>query len=70
MKKQITVQGNLIKLLEIEKEKYISLTDMTLNFEGGLSLIENWLRNKNTIEFIGTWEKLHNQNFNSLEFRN
>lgn len=36
--------------------------------EDGLSLIEKWLRNKNTIEFIGIWEQLDNPNFNSLEF--
>lgn len=68
MTQKITVQGNPVRILEIDGEKYISLTDMTANFEGGSSLIENWLRNKNTVEFLGVWESLHNPNFNSPEF--
>lgn len=47
---------------------YISLTDMTKCFEGGNALIEQWLRNKDTILFLGTWEKLYNPSFNSPEF--
>lgn len=46
----------------------ISLTDMVRNIENGLSLIEKWLRNKNTIEFIGIWEEMYNPHFNSPEF--
>ena len=41
---------------------------MVRGFEDGLYLIEKWLRNKNTIEFIGIWEKINNPNFNSPEF--
>ena len=41
---------------------------MVKGFENGLSLIEKWLRNKNTIEFLGIWEKINNVEFNSLEF--
>jgi len=55
MTKKITVRGNPINLVEIKGEKYFSLTDMTSNFEEGFALIEKWLRNKNTIEFLGTW---------------
>ena len=47
---------------------YISLTDMVRNIENGLALIEKWLRNKNTIEFLGIWEEMYNPNFNSPEF--
>ncbi len=47
---------------------YISLTDMVKNIENGLALIEKWLRNKNTIEFIGIWEEIYNPDFNSPEF--
>ncbi|WP_280938409.1 KilA-N domain-containing protein [Thioflexithrix psekupsensis] len=46
----------------------MSLTDMVSGFDGGSTLIEAWLRNKNTVEFLGIWEKLNNPNFNSLEF--
>ena len=48
--------------------RYISLTDMVRNIENGLALIEKWLRNKNTIEFMGIWEEMYNPIFNSPEF--
>ncbi len=41
---------------------------MVSGFEGGNSLIEKWIRNKNTIEFLAVWENLHNPSFNSPEF--
>lgn len=41
---------------------------MVKNIENGLSLIEKWLRNKNTIEFLGIWEEMYNPNFNCIEF--
>ena len=47
---------------------YISLTDMVRNIENGLALIEKWLRNKYTIEFLGIWEEMYNPDFNSPEF--
>lgn len=49
----IVVQGVEIHLFSHNQEDYISLTDMVSGFESGSSLIEAWLRNKNTIEFIG-----------------
>ncbi|WP_189493945.1 KilA-N domain-containing protein [Formosimonas limnophila] len=49
----LEVQGVEIHVLEREDEDYISLTDMTASFDGGSGLIEAWLRNKNTIEFLG-----------------
>ena len=64
----LEVQGVEIHILEREDEDYISLTDMTASFEGGSGNIEAWLRNKNTNEFLGVWEKLNNPSFNSLEF--
>lgn len=64
----INVKGSEITIYRREQEDYISLTDMVRNFEDGLVLIEKWLRNKNTIEFIGIWEQLHNPVFNSPEF--
>ncbi len=50
------------------KQDYISLTDMVKNVENGLALIEKWLRNKNTVEFLGIWESINNEHFNSPEF--
>ena len=68
-KKQIIeVKGTIITVLQVNETDYISLTDMVKNFENGLALIEKWLRNKNTIEFLGIWEKINNPEFNSLEF--
>jgi hypothetical protein len=69
MKKQtINVKGAEITVLSQNQQDYISLTDMARNFEDGVVLIEKWLRNKNTIEFIGIWEQLYNPDFNSPEF--
>ena len=41
---------------------------MVRNIKNGSALIEKWLRNKNTIEFLGIWKEMYNMNFNSLEF--
>jgi len=67
-KRTISVKGAEIAVYAQGQADYISLTDMVRNFEDGLVLIEKWLRNKNTIEFIGIWEQLNNPNFNSPEF--
>lgn len=55
---KINVQGTEISILNLEEKDYISLTDMVRNIENGLSLIEKWLRNKNTIEFLGIDERI------------
>ena len=65
---KITVKDTEITIISIEERDYISLTDMVKGIENGLALIEKWLRNKNTIEFIGMWEEMYNPNFNSPEF--
>jgi hypothetical protein len=67
-KKLIEIQGAEINIITKDENDYISLTDMVKNFEDGLSLIERWIRNKNTIEYLGVWEKINNPDFNSLEF--
>ena len=64
----IYVNGQKITILNINEKDYISLTDMVRNIENGLALIEKWLRNKNTIEFLGIWEEMYNPDFNSTEF--
>ena len=65
---KINVEGSEISIIAIDDKDYISLTDMVRNIENGLALIEKWLRNKNTIEFLGIWEEIYNSDFNSLEF--
>jgi hypothetical protein len=67
-KKNIIVEGAEIRLLT-DKEDFISLTDLTQNFEGGAGLVEKWLRNRNTVEFLGMWEKIYNPKFNEQEFK-
>ncbi|MEI6346523.1 MAG: KilA-N domain-containing protein [Bacteroidota bacterium] len=48
---------------------FISLTDMTSGFKEGSGLIGKWITNKNTIEYLGIWEKVNNTHFNYPEFR-
>ena len=66
--KIIEVKGSKITVISIKENDFISLTDMVRHFEDGSALIEKWLRNKNTIEFIGIWEQINNNAFNSPEF--
>lgn len=68
MAEKIAVQGKEITIISQNEEDYISLTDMVKGVENGLALIEKWLRNKNTIEFLGIWEEIYNPDFNSPEF--
>ena len=67
-KQKLSVQGSQITVLQENGQDYISLTDMVRDIENGLALIEKWLRNKNTIEFLGIWEEIYNPVFNSPEF--
>ena len=68
-KKQKVVNGKETKnhLVTKDEQDYISLTDMMKSF-GDDSMIQNWMRNRYTIEFLGIWEQLHNPNFKHLEF--
>ena len=65
---KIKVQHTEVTIINYDDKDYISLTDMVRNIENGLALIEKWLRNKNTIEFLGIWEEMYNPDFNSPEF--
>ena len=65
---KISVNGEEITVFSQDDMDYISLTDMVRNIENGSALIEQWLRNKNTIEFLGIWESMYNPKFNSIEF--
>ena len=61
---QITVLG---KKISIDKNDYISITDM-LKAKDGDFFISDWLRNRNTVEYLGIWERIHNPDFNYGEF--
>lgn len=67
---KIIVNNTEIQVIKFEEEDYISLTDMVRNIENGVVLIEKWLRNKNTIEFLGIWEELYNESFDYDEYCN
>ena len=64
----IDVQGTTIGILSQPGGDYISLTDMVRNFDGAGALIEQWLKNKDTVLFLGVWERINNPDFSSLEF--
>jgi hypothetical protein len=63
----IDVQGSSITILSRDDLDFISLTDMAQKF-GDDSLIYSWMRNRNTVEFIGIWEQIHNPAFKGIEF--
>ncbi|MGT2926904.1 KilA-N domain-containing protein [Streptococcus cuniculipharyngis] len=66
---KINANGKEITLLTSNTD-YISLTDIAryANPEEPKDVVKNWLRNRNTIEFLGTWERIHNPNFKGVEF--
>lgn len=67
--KKITIQGSEIRIITSENDEndFICLTDIANKF-GNLKLIEKWLSIKNTVEFLGIWEQIHNQDFKTPEF--
>ena len=67
MGRSVDVQGAEISILTVDDKDYISLTDM-LKVKDGDFFISDWLRNRNTVEFLGIWEQIHNPNFNYGEF--
>lgn len=69
-KNQLSVQGTIISVKEQEKIDFISLTDIARakNPDEPKDVVKNWLRNKNTIEYLGLWEQINNPNFKGVEF--
>lgn len=67
MNGKIIVNGAEITVTTIDDEDYIPLTDM-LKAKDGDFFISDWLRNRNTVEFLGIWEQIHNPDFNYGEF--
>lgn len=64
---KIVVKGNEITILSHLNTEYISLTDMVKGF-GDENMIYSWMRNRNTLEFIGIWEEMNNPDFKGHEF--
>lgn len=67
MSEKLIVKGVYINVSKIDSKDYISLTDM-LKAKDGDFFISDWLRNRNTVEFLGIWEQIHNPEFNYGEF--
>ncbi|GHT65429.1 hypothetical protein FACS1894110_07280 [Spirochaetia bacterium] len=64
---KITVQETEISVIQINAEDYICLTDM-IKAKDGDFFVTDWLRNRNTLEYIGIWERINNPKFNYGEF--
>ena len=60
---KMNVLGTEISVMTINDEDFISITDM-LKAKDGDFFVSDWLRNRNTMEFLGIWEKIHNPTFN------
>ena len=65
--RKIEVLETAISVVSVKDQDYISLTDM-LKAKDGDFFISDWLRNRNTVEFLGIWETVHNPDFNYGEF--
>ena len=66
-KRVLKVEDNEISVKKFDGEDYISITDMIRNKDGDF-FVADWLRNRNTVEFLGIWESMNNPNFNYGEF--
>ena len=64
---KLKIQEVEINVTKFNNEDYICLTDMMMAKDGEF-FVTDWLRNKNTLEYIGIWEKVYNPNFNYGEF--
>jgi hypothetical protein len=69
--KTLTVQNNTITIATENENDYICITDIAKTKEGdsrAADVIKNWIRNRGTLEFLGTWEQVYNENFKVVEF--
>lgn len=70
IKSELNVNNNKVSVIRIDTEEYISLTDLAryADEDEPRYPIQNWMRNKDVISFLGLWEKLNNENFKGVEF--
>ena len=70
IKSELNVNNNKVSVIRIGTEEYISLTDLAryADEDEPRYPIQNWMRNKDVISFLGLWEKLNNENFKGVEF--
>lgn len=67
----IIVQGTPITISQVDIDDYICITDMAAaksDNARAADVVKNWLRNRNTLEFLGTWEQIYNADFKVVEF--
>ncbi len=64
---ELDIKGTIVRVVKVNDEDYICLTDM-LKAKDGEFFVTDWLRNRNTLEFIGIWERVYNPAFNYGEF--
>lgn len=70
MKSKLSIKGIEVNFMKAVEQDFVSITDIAKykNQDAPADIIKNWLRNKNTIELLGLWEKLHNPDFKLVEF--
>lgn len=66
--RRLNVNESTIRVIFQNETGYISLNEMTTSFRERSGLIGKWISNKNTLEYLGVWEKINNSNFNYPEF--
>ena len=64
---ELDIKGTVVRVVKVDDEDYVCLTDM-LKAKDGEFFVTDWLRNRNTLEFIGIWERVYNPAFNYGEF--
>ena len=69
-KKEIQILDTKVSFFTTDIDEYISLTDIARHRDAERSdyILQNWLRNRSTLDFIGLWEQFYNPDFNSIEF--
>ena len=67
---QVVVLSETVRIQKIDRDDYISLTDIAKfrNADDPRFIIQNWMRSRSSIEFLGIWEILNNRDFNRVEF--
>ena len=70
IKAQMVVKGQVINVIRIDDKEFISLTDLAryADEDDPRYPIQNWMRNKDVISYLGLWESIHNENFKGVEF--
>ncbi len=66
--RKLNIKESEVTVIHENETDFICLTDMTTSFREGSGLIGKWITNKNTLEYLGVWERINNPDFNYPEF--